>query len=442
MFFDIVESADGERVYLECILKYPFISLSLLPSFRQHISLTNHLSVIGYPERSKSGALILSVRSLSLLRSFDADPSAVGNVRLANKFNQGHYDKEREEERLLALLHEHIEHCSTADKVPLGTDEWEKPLCKAWRKGLCKREEEKCGRRHRYLNEREREKYEWLVKRQKIEREKHNFSDDPLSHSSKKGRGERAKIFAQWLVEAFGREWCERGSGVLDIAGGRGDVAFELHTKMGIPCTLIEPRPLKLNKKQHRYLKERRKEREKERERDEEKTENEKQREREREREMDICPQITDLFDENLLSLSSPHSPTIHNASVLIGMHPDQVTEPIVDGSLSLSKPFAVVPCCVFPLMFPHRRTPNGDEVVSCSQFIEYLKEKHEGIETAFLPFEGRNQVVYLSPTNLERVERERREREMERENEKEERENEKEEREKEKEKERDMDIE
>ena len=36
-------------------------------------------------------------------------------------------------------------------------------------------------------------------------------------------------------------------------------------------------------------------------------------------------------------------------------MHPDQATEPIVDLALRLGVPFAVVPCCVYPGLFPFR---------------------------------------------------------------------------------------
>eukprot|EP00961_Rhodomonas_salina_P052194 700656-Rhodomonas_salina.1 len=43
-------------------------------------------------------------------------------------------------------------------------------------------------------------------------------------------------------------------------------------------------------------------------------------------------------------------------ASVLVGMHPDQATEPLVDFCLGSGKPFAVVPCCVFATLFPGRR--------------------------------------------------------------------------------------
>jgi hypothetical protein len=35
-------------------------------------------------------------------------------------------------------------------------------------------------------------------------------------------------------------------------------VSFELHNVRGVPCTLVEPRPRKLNRMQHKWLKKRR----------------------------------------------------------------------------------------------------------------------------------------------------------------------------------------
>ena len=49
------------------------------------------------------------------------------------------------------------------------------------------------------------------------------------------------------------------------------------------------------------------------------------------------------------------------NSEIIIGMHPDQATEPIIDMALKFQKPFAVVPCCVFAHENPHRRLKNQE---------------------------------------------------------------------------------
>lgn len=77
-------------------------------------------------------------------------------------------------------------------------------------------------------------------------------------------------------------------------------------------------------------------------------------------------------------------------------MHPDQVTEAIVDAALLCDKPFAVVPCCVFPNLFPHRKKADGSgPVVSYEDLVKYLQAKHPSIKSCNLPFMGRNVVLY-----------------------------------------------
>ena len=105
-------------------------------------------------------------------------------------------------------------------------------------------------------------------------------------------------------------------------------------------------------------------------------------------------------------------------------MHPDQATEAIVSCALELGRPFAVVPCCVFPYSFPDRRLPlaprfdykfNEDDqtstsasicrpVVEYADFLEYLQRKPAlecGMQRAskeFLSFVGKNCVVFQQP--------------------------------------------
>ena len=81
-------------------------------------------------------------------------------------------------------------------------------------------------------------------------------------------------------------------------------------------------------------------------------------------------------------------------------MQTKQATEPIVRKSLELKRPFAVVPCCVFKDESPHRRLADGTSVGSLPQFCQYLIElgttSGVTVNVAYLPFEGRNKVLFV----------------------------------------------
>ena len=96
--------------------------------------------------------------------------------------------------------------------------------------------------------------------------------------------------------------------------------------------------------------------------------------------------------------LADPHlSRVLSNASFLIGVHPDQVTEAIVDIAIHLRIPFAIVPCCVFTKLFSSRKTPAGGAVRTYEELVVYLKGKHPNITRGVLPFYGRNIVLYCA---------------------------------------------
>ena len=109
---------------------------------------------------------------------------------------------------------------------------------------------------------------------------------------------------------------------------------------------------------------------------------------------------------------------TLQNASIIVGMHPDQATEAIVRCALALGQAWAVVPCCVFATEFAHRRLSNEDvptaserahqeaavsidrPVVLFDDFVEYLQRMpvQRGLPRAgklFLPWAGKNCVVF-----------------------------------------------
>ena len=95
----------------------------------------------------------------------------------------------------------------------------------------------------------------------------------------------------------------------------------------------------------------------------------------------------------------------VSSAAAIVGMHSDAATEPIVDLAMRLGVPFAVIPCCVLPNLFPNRTVRAGkglrQNVRSYRAFCQYLLEKapsSEPFQTANLSFAGKNKVIFSLP--------------------------------------------
>ena len=91
----------------------------------------------------------------------------------------------------------------------------------------------------------------------------------------------------------------------------------------------------------------------------------------------------------------------MEHCSIMTGMHPDQATEAIIDTAMRLGKPFAILPCCVMPKLFPHRmqKRHKNQPVRSHSTFCQYLMDKAPPgctFQVHHLPFNGRNKVIYF----------------------------------------------
>lgn len=84
----------------------------------------------------------------------------------------------------------------------------------------------------------------------------------------------------------------------------------------------------------------------------------------------------------------------LRSVDLIVGMHPDQATEPIVETAENLGVPFCLVPCCVFPNLNPTRQQPNGDPVRSYTRFCQYLTDLGD-YRVDYLDFKGRNKVIY-----------------------------------------------
>ncbi|KAG7389942.1 hypothetical protein PHYPSEUDO_009200 [Phytophthora pseudosyringae] len=217
----------------------------------------------------------------------------------------------------------------------------------------------------------------WIAKRLEQRAKAAHLAGDSGDPHSKIDKAQRSRIFCDWLVESLGEGRLAAGTGVVDVAGGKGDIPIQLWIQRGIPTTLVDPRPMKLGKYNRKLVA---------------KAESAQGRQ--------MSPQLLRCLDDETLKL---HTELFSDCSLFVGMHPDEATEAIVDAALTLGKPFAIVPCCVMSRVFPNRQCPDGTPVDTYETLVRYLLEKHPSIQRAFLPFAGRNQVLYLFDYSKER---------------------------------------
>lgn len=297
-------------------------------------------------------------------------------------------------------------------------------LCKFWANAKCKGGG--CRFRHAFLDEAERQHSAELRRHKEELKQRQHDPLDPFE--DKLPRSTRALVFGEWLVKTFGAERLRQGSGVVDVAGGKGYLSFQLQCAgHDVPTTLIEPRPAKLHRKQVKLLKKQKKpafrqvcawfepklwsetdsEEASPRHAEADGTARATRRDEEEEEGDDhqTAPSeassstTTSQLNLRVERLEAETARTIlRDCSAVVGLHSDQATEPIVDFALAHNKCFAVVPCCVFPSQFPDRRLKDGQRVVVPEEFIRYLMEKDARIKVDYLEMAGRNKVVYMLP--------------------------------------------
>lgn len=84
-------------------------------------------------------------------------------------------------------------------------------------------------------------KREWLAKRLEQRRAASHIDGDDADPHTKLMKAQRGRMFCDWLVETVGAARLAAGSGVVDVAGGKGDIPIQLWYLRGIPTTLIDP---------------------------------------------------------------------------------------------------------------------------------------------------------------------------------------------------------
>lgn len=81
----------------------------------------------------------------------------------------------------------------------------------------------------------------WLEKRLAQRAAASRVDGDDVDAHSKADKSQRGRLFCEWLVAALGEEKLRGGAGVVDVAGGKGDIPIQLWNRRGIPTTLIDP---------------------------------------------------------------------------------------------------------------------------------------------------------------------------------------------------------
>jgi hypothetical protein len=265
------------------------------------------------------------------------------------------------------------------------------------------------------------------TERNELEHENKNVNSEA---DGEHGAADAAKskhnlVFAKWLVDTFGVAKLKGGSndtirgGVVDIAGGRGLLSFELALTHGVPATLIEPKPLPvLNKKLRKRIKKWRVWRggsDKDGQVFQDSSDNAPHRFDAKSPDETnpvrvICASFLGMGDGDAEDANGENGEknekqkstektelhiAIESAAVLVAMHPDQATDFFVTTALALKKPFAVVPCCVFVGLNEHRKLADGTTVATYDQMMDYYQSLHPEIQRERLPFRGRRDVLF-----------------------------------------------
>jgi hypothetical protein len=205
------------------------------------------------------------------------------------------------------------------------------------------------------------------------------YRGDGHSACEVRSKGCRSQVFAAWLLETFGLSLLERGSGVVDVAGGKGGTCVSLLEQSGsqqLRTTVVDPlrRSTPVRAATRARL----------------------------ERLGCQLPRFLALALDAAFEADGERLALLADAAALIGMHPDQATEAIVEAALRLRRPFAVVPCCVFARQFAARRAPGGGLVETLNDLLDYLRNKHPNMQRHVLPFEGRNVVLFMCREHYE----------------------------------------
>ena len=259
----------------------------------------------------------------------------------------------------------------------------------------------------------------------------------------------RVGVFRRFIVKEFGP------AAVVDVAGGKGELSFELENLHDVACVVVDPRAPMLDDVSQRFRRFRARGfldngdeavsegfRRRWREHEEAGVElalrrprhlrlffdgalvdwtvsggddffaaaarrwtrevligesSRKQNYAKRNGRLELLPPPPDVVPETDEWSAVSAREALLAADLLVGLHCDGAAEPIIDFALAHGKAFAIVPCCTCSKQFPHRRM-NGAPVKSYESLVSYLLAKDPRIKKTRLDFEGRNACLYFRP--------------------------------------------
>lgn len=162
------------------------------------------------------------------------------------------------------------------------------------------------------------------------------------------GDGRRFKEFAAFIEQTFPEAY-----NIVDVAGGHGDLAFCLHG-LGKRPVIVDPREARFSGRIRRALR-----------KEAIRTGKVVQMERR-------CTRVQNV--------------DLREFDLIVALHPDEATEPVLRSAIAHGIDFAVVPCCVFPLDGTKR---------SQAEWLRYLASLEPGIVQTELPIVGANVVLW-----------------------------------------------
>ncbi len=157
-------------------------------------------------------------------------------------------------------------------------------------------------------------------------------------HGRNAHKNYRSRKFVDWLVGEFGVDYLSSGSGVLDVAGGKGGVSFELYNRFGVPCTVVDPvvRRTPINKKKRKMLEKSGKD-------------------------VERGIQFVHEYFNDAFVQDTRYSELFNNSSLVIGMHADEATgwslfsSPLAHSFIHIS--FTCHPFSIFLPLYFYQRT-------------------------------------------------------------------------------------